>query len=55
MTEPRTSERRAAKNRSAALRSFRKDCITRGYSVAEADQLTQDVRDMHALRQLAEE
>ena len=55
MAEPRTSWRRAAKNCSAALRAFRKDCIAKGYSVAEANQLTQDVRDMHTLLQLAED
>lgn len=44
MAQPRTSWCRAAKN-----------CIAKGYSVAEANQLTQDVRDMHTLRQLAED
>lgn len=55
MNEPRTSERRAAKNRAAELRDFRKQCAAIGYDKAEIDLITQDVRDMYELRNNAEE
>lgn len=55
MSEPRTSEKRAAKNRAAALRTFRTQLVTAGYSLAEIDQQTQDVRAVYELRRSAEE
>lgn len=55
MNEPRTSERRAAKNRAAALRDFRKQCAVIGYDKAAIDQITKDVRDVYELRKNAEE
>lgn len=55
MNEPRTSERRAAKNRAAALRNFRKQCAAVGYDKPSIDLITQDVRDMYELEKLADE
>lgn len=54
MNEPRTSERRAAKNRAAALRQFRKECAAAGYDKPSIDLITQDVRDVYELRKNAE-
>lgn len=53
MNEPRTSERRAAKNRYAAIADFRKQCATAGYDKEAIDLLTKDVRDMYELEKLA--
>lgn len=36
MLEPRTSERRARKNRGAALRQFRQQCAADAYAYADA-------------------
>ena len=55
MSEPRTSEKRAAKNRSAALRTFRTQLVTAGYSLIEINQQIQDVRAVYELRRSAEE
>lgn len=55
MNEPRTSERRAAKNRAAAIRDFRKQCAAVGYDKPSIDLITQDVRDMYELEKLADE
>lgn len=55
MNEPRTSDRRAAKNRAAAIRDFRKQCATAGYAKADIDLITQDVRDMYELEKRADE
>lgn len=55
MHESRTSEKRAAKNRSAAIRRFRTQLVTAGYSLIEINQQIQDVRDMYALQCLAED
>jgi len=55
MFQPRTSERRAAKNRAAALRDFRKQCAAVGYDKAAIDMITKDVRDMYELEKSAEE
>lgn len=53
MNEPRTSERRAAKNRNAAIADFRKQCAAAGYDKEAIDLLTKDVRDMYELEKLA--
>lgn len=55
MNEPRTSERRAAKNSAAALRNFRKQFAAVGYDNPSIDLITQDVRDMYELEKLADE
>lgn len=55
MQEQRTSERRAAKNRAAAIADFRKQCVSVGYSKAEIDQAVSDVRDMYQLQQNSED
>ena len=55
MLEPRTSEKRASKNRSAALRAFRNQCVKVGYSNADIDRMVQDIKDVCALRRDAEE
>lgn len=55
MNDPRTSCRRAAKNRAAAIRDFRKQCAAIGYDKTEIDLITQDVRDVYELRNNAEE
>lgn len=55
MLEPRTSERRAAKNRNAAIAQFRKGCAAVGYDKPSIDLITKDVRDMYELEKLAEE
>ena len=53
MNEPRTSDRRASKNRAAAIREFRKQCAAVGYEKADIDLLAQDVRDMYELEKNA--
>lgn len=55
MMEERTSEKRASKNRSAALRAFRNQCVSTGYSAADIDRMVQDIKDMVALQQNAED
>ena len=55
MNEPRTSERRAAKNLAAVIRDFRKQCAAVGYDNPSIDLITQDVRDMYELEKLAGE
>lgn len=55
MLEPRTSERRAAKNRNAAISDFRKQCAAAGYDKPSIDLITKDVRDMYELEKNAEE
>lgn len=55
MNEPRTSDRRAAKNSAAAIRDFRKQFAAVGYKKADIDLLAQDVRDMYELEKLADE
>jgi hypothetical protein len=54
MLEPRTSEKRAAKNRSAALRAYRKQCVSVGYSDQDIDRMVKDIKDMVALEINAE-
>lgn len=54
MLQPRTSDRRAAKNRAAALRDFRKQCTAVGYDKASIELISQDVRDMYQLQKSAE-
>lgn len=51
MQEPRTSEKRAKKNRAAALRQFRNQLVVAGYSLIAINQLIQDVIDMYHLRE----
>ena len=55
MSEPRTSERRAAKNRNAAIADLHKQCASVGYSEVEIKQIVTDVRDMYELEKNAEE
>ena len=55
MRESRTSERRAAKNRAAAIADLRKQCTAVGYSTVEISQIITDVRDMYELEKNAEE
>ncbi len=55
MNEPRTSERRAAKNRAAAVKDFRRQCAATGYSKEEIDLLIKDVRDVYELQKNAED
>lgn len=55
MSESRTSERRAAKNRGAAIADLRKQCAAIGYSTVEINQIVTDVRDMYELEKNAEE
>lgn len=54
MSEARTSEKRAAKNRSAAIAKFRKDSLKLGYSIEAVDLMIQDIRDMYTLEKNAE-
>jgi len=55
MQEARTSERRAAKNRAAAIRQFRNECAAAGYDKPSIDLITKDVRDMYELEKNAAE
>lgn len=55
MLEPRTSEKRASKNRSAALRNYRLTAACWGYSEAEIEQHVHDIRDMYRLERDAED
>ncbi len=55
MREPRTSEKRTAKNYSAALRQYRKSAEKAGYTAAEIAQQVQDIKDMFWLETNAEE
>jgi hypothetical protein len=54
MLESRTSERRAAKNRAAAIAQLRKGMTAAGYSEAEIKQAIADVRAMYQLEVNAE-
>lgn len=55
MLEARTSERRAAKNRNAAIAQFRDKCLKSGYSADETKLIVKDVRDMYELEKNATE
>ena len=55
MSEPRTSERRAAKNRNVAIANFRKKCAKMGYDKSSIDLITKDMRDMYELQKNAED
>lgn len=55
MREPRTSWRRAAKNRGAALRQYRDAAAKAGYTAAEIEQQVKDIKDMVALEDNAED
>ncbi|MER2511281.1 MAG: hypothetical protein ABTQ25_02475 [Nitrosomonas ureae] len=55
MLERRTSEKREAKNRAAALRALRKDYRKRGYALTIIDDLVKDVRDMYVLQRDSED
>ncbi len=55
MLEPRTSEKRALKNRCAALRKYRTHALCAGYSAPEVEQQIRDIRDMYQLELNAEE
>lgn len=50
MMESRSSEKREAKNRKAALRQYSLEMASRGYGVREIEQQIKDVRDMYSLR-----
>ena len=54
MLESRTSERRAAKNRAAAIAQLRKGMTAAGYSEEEIKQAIADVRAMYQLEVNAE-
>lgn len=49
MLEPRTSEKRAAKNRAAAIRQFRRECDAKGYAPEDVAVLVIDVKQMYQL------
>ena len=55
MLEPRTSEKRASKNRLAALRKYRTHALCAGYTEVEVEQQVRDIKDMYALERDAEE
>ena len=55
MLAPRTSEKRALKNRCAALRKYRTHAACAGYSETEIAQQVRDIKDVYALRRNAEE
>jgi len=55
MHEPRTSEKRAKKNRSAALRGMREELAKKGYEDHDIEGIIQDVVDMYHLEVNAEE
>lgn len=55
MLEPRTSERRARKNRGAALRQFRQQCAAAGYAPEDIALLEIDTVDTYRLRRDAED
>ena len=55
MLEPRTSEKRAAKNRSAALKHFQRQSAALHYFPSEIAQQVRDIKDMVALELNAEE
>lgn len=55
MLEPRTSEKRAAKNRAAALREYRAHAARAGYTESEIEQQVKDIKDMVALENNAED
>jgi hypothetical protein len=54
MREPRTSEKRTAKNYSAALRQYRKGAEKAGYPADQIQQQVQDIKDMFWLETNAE-
>jgi len=54
MSQPRSSEKRAAKHRSAVLRQYRKHAAKLGYTPEQVDQQVRDVRDMYNLENHAE-
>lgn len=51
----RTSEKRAAKNRAAAIRQFRTQLVIAGYGLIEINQQIKDVLDMYRLQCNAED
>lgn len=53
--EPRTSEKRAKRNRTAALNEFRRQLIVAGYGLIAVKQILQDVWDLYVLQRDAEE
>lgn len=55
MLEPRTSEKRALKNRIAALGKYRTHAACVGYTQAEIEQQVRDIRHVFLLRLHAEE
>lgn len=55
MSEARTSERRAAKNRNAAIAKYRETSLKLGYTAEETNQQIHDIRDMYELEKNAEE
>ena len=54
MLEPRTSDKRALKNRMAALRKYRTHALCVGYTEAEVEQQIRDIKDVYALERDAE-
>lgn len=55
MLEPRTSEKRAAKNRSAAIKHFQRQSAALHYFPSEIAQQVQDIRHMYLLNLHAED
>jgi len=55
MLEPRTSEKRALKNRMAALRIYRTNAALAGFSAPEIEQQVRDIKDMYQLELNAED
>lgn len=55
MSEPRTSERRRAKNYGAALRGYRKAVEKCGYPADQVAMQIKDIKDMYWLNANAEE
>ena len=53
MSQPRSSESRAAKHRSAVLRQYRLRAAKMGYTKEQIDQQIRDLWDMHNLENRA--
>lgn len=54
MKQPRSSEKRAAKHRSAVLRAYREEAKKLGYTDEQVVLQSMDVRDMYLLEVRAE-
>ena len=54
MSQPRSSEKRAAKHRGSILRQYKANAVKLGYTTEQAEQQVRDVRDMYNLENHAE-